>query len=266
MTLSVREDVQAIGACLEKIEERLDVTEVRIGKLEELAQHGQPASDGTLHKRIEALELQLSKVSPEGYSSNGRDAQSTTAIHGGLGALSSMEEATQWLQDKLWTLYGPRVVETYTKGDFRGLLFAKFTSVTDRDNAVTLLRRACCQENGQQVWMKPDLPIEPRTIKSFLFGMKYQLVQWGETKAAVWADPEAGTLQIGKRFILTATIVDGRLHIHYEAGWEKYLNEAGWTQVADLISIADAKLANKGGKATGKFSGKADGKGWKPSA
>ena len=48
----------------------------------------------------------------------------TDIVIGGLTHLTSLEEASKWLLEILWTVYAPMPVETYTKrkdGAFSGL-------------------------------------------------------------------------------------------------------------------------------------------------
>ena len=86
---------------------------------------------------------------------------------GGLTWLSTKDEAETWVGNKLWYLYGPQPTETFSKGDFRGLLFVKFTTTGDRDAAVRVLKNV-----GDKIWAKKDEEVEIRVIKGLVFGTK----------------------------------------------------------------------------------------------
>ena len=48
-----------------------------------------------------------------------------------------VEETRKWIIDLLWENYAPSPEKLYVKGDtFRGILFGKFASETDRDRVV----------------------------------------------------------------------------------------------------------------------------------
>ena len=76
------------------------------------------------------------------------ESKVTTAVLGGLAALTSTDEAWTWVSNKLWHLHGPQPTEVYSKGDFRGIVFLKFRDKADRDEAVKLLRQSSIWEGG----------------------------------------------------------------------------------------------------------------------
>ena len=90
------------------------------------------------------------------------------------------------------------LVQVFTKGDdFRGIIFAKFADKSQRGDAVSVLRRARCQQDGKDVRAKPDLPFEERTMRHLAFGAKRVMTDWGYDKVGLWADHEKGTLSLG---------------------------------------------------------------------
>ena len=179
-----------------------------------------------------------------------------TAVLGGLAALTGRDEAVTWLSDKLWSLYGPKPVESYCKGDFKGILFAKFASKGERDTAVALLRSAGYEHEGKKVWAKPDMPLEARTVRSFVFAAKNVMNAWGWHELDLWADPDAGTLKLAGEVVISASVKNGALCVEYGAGWEAYYNTADHPEMKQLIVDSDSKIkkgAGKGGdKATAK--------------
>ena len=132
--------------------------ELKVGKLEEI---------------IEELSKNSSTSVPR--SSTEADATDTelTAVLGGLSFLPGEAEASQWLEDKLWEAYGPTPIRMYTKGDFKGMLFARFGSKEDRDTAVSVIRSLARSHDKLEVWAKPDRVLAQRTVHSIVFGTKY---------------------------------------------------------------------------------------------
>ena len=149
-----------------------------------------------LQKQIDALKTKSSRVSVAD--------RVITAVAGGLASLKSKVEAEKWLKEKLWHLYGPQPTEVYVKGDFKGIAFAKFPTTGERDRAVSVLKAAGAHEGGDPVWAKPDLPLEVRVLKRFLFEAKHVLTSiWGYPNTSVYADPDTGILYVGNDIALT---------------------------------------------------------------
>ena len=258
MTVSVHNDMQAIGARLETIENRLDVIGVRVDKLESLIEDMQAPRRGIepeLLKRIEELEAHLTDARHRIHPAAQNDYE-RTAVLGGLAALSGKEEAIGWISDKLWSLYGPTPLETYCKGEFKGIMFTKFSSKGDRDAAVAKLRNSC-KGGGSSVWAKPDLPLNERTLKTLTLGAKYIMEAWGWHQSDLWAEPEEGTLKLAGEMILKAAIKNGSITIEYGEGWEQYLITDRFPEMKELLISLDGKIKKGGGKGGDKASAKA---------
>ena len=62
-------------------------------------------------------------------------------VLGGLQSIEDLESAKGWVNNKLWEGYGPKPEEIYSKGEFRGIIFAKFVNNSDRNIAVNILQK-----------------------------------------------------------------------------------------------------------------------------
>ena len=136
-------------------------------------------------KRLETLEKELSE------KTTGRDL---TMVVGGLKDHSTLDEAEQFIRNKLWTHYGPAVTEVYAKGDFKGLVFVKFSSKVNRDSATSIFRQQKFKHGENLIWAKEDMPISARLKQSVLFSAKKAMISWGYDKTAIWADTESSKL------------------------------------------------------------------------
>ena len=151
---------------------------------------------------------------------------------------------------------GPKPRDIFTKGDdFRGIIFAKLANKSQRDDAVSVLRRARCQQDGKDVWAKPDLQFEERTMRHFVLGAKRVITDWGYDKVGLWADPEKGTLSLGGERVMCATIESKVLKIDYGTGWQEFLNadvaHPDFKTLLQNIQIKLAKTPSKGGEDKG---------------
>ena len=161
------------------VEERLRATELRINaadvRIEKLAKFledglAPPTCDGKLAEQIKNMEAHIAALK-QGSSHTEATDRECTAVLGGLTALVDEDKAATWLTDKLASLSGPKPRDIFTKGDeFRGIIFAKFADKSQRDDAVSVLRRARCPQDGKDAWAKPDLPFEEGTMRHLVFG------------------------------------------------------------------------------------------------
>jgi hypothetical protein len=165
---------------------------------------------------------------------------------------SSKEEAVTWLTAKLASLSGPVPVHSYIKsGEFHGILFAQFRNALDRDTAVALLRSAGLTHHGKNIWAKEDLPIETRSPKCFLLGLKRALRAWGFSKINV--DDDFTNLKLGSETGVAVECIDGKLRYKWHEKWAnwKELQESMelreiTQQAEDMLSKAQAPGKGKG--------------------
>ena len=198
---SIQEEVKVLKV---EVNERVDMTELRVAKLEELFKSHSGSSSEPIRGQIQKLEEQIAalKLGPQRPVSTPPHDHTdviVTAVIGGLKALSSVDEARSWISNQLWYAYGPQPEKAYCKGDFTGVAFAKFQNQFDRDEAVKLLKQAKPQESDNAGWAKEDQPINTRTCTSLLFGLRWLLTseEWGYDKKDYFIDTENLTFKVG---------------------------------------------------------------------
>ena len=173
-------------------------------------------------------------------------------MYGRLSVLENLDNAKTWITNKLWNLYGPC---PYSKGPFKGMLFVRFGTKGERDNALQIFNKAGCQEGGQTIRMKDDLPIEDRTMRSLVFGAKYVLSEfYGWEKDAIWAEPKGGDEgKTGSVWIkshenkasevaLTFNITEYKILLSYGAGWEAYFQDKNYKGFNEIIAANEEQL------------------------
>ena len=242
---------------LGRLERRIDLTEVRIEKLERFVEtpHS-PVPDPSIHQKLEELRKYVDSIRniPLATTSSEKpgDGQNV-AVLGGLGAFTQ-QQATTWLKDKLQFLEGPRILDTYFKGDtFKGLLFAKFANAFDRDLAVSLIRSSLSRED-KGIWANEDLPLPVRVRRSFLFGLKRCLADWGFPKQELSFDEAATTMTIGPTSVLNISIEGSTMNYTWHGAWADWQEFHSSSELRELIGKASASLQKLG--ANGKGQGK----------
>ena len=189
------------------------------------------------------------------YKPEANDDQTYTAVFGGLSKAGDIEEAQKWMRDKLWAEWLPAPENMYSKGEFKGILFAKFRTSSERDSIVVWFRTSSTQMSGSNVWSKPDKPLHERIIWSLLYGTKYICDK------ALWVDEEKGTVPLNKKEVLRGCIRDGLLEIEYGEGWAEYLHDKDYPEFKNMVATLREKLVKgEGGKGGGKEGGKFKGK------
>ena len=112
-----------------------------------------------------------------------------TAVFGGLSSMT-LEQAKKWLTNQVWSAWLSQLVEIYCKGEFKGIIFAKFQGNTERDEVVGWFRKTCTKIQDADVWSKPDCPLNERILQSLVFGTKSICCK------KLWADAETGLVTL----------------------------------------------------------------------
>jgi hypothetical protein len=243
---------QSVDARLKDIEKRLDMTDIRVSKLESLEVPTKSPELDRLVKQMQDLESQIAamKVGPTTGQGQGED-KAWTAVIGGLQGLSGFDEAETWIRDKLYSLWAPSPSEVYCKGDYKGVIFAKFAAQADRDEAWKTLKKAGLKEHGHDVWAKESLPIEIRAPKSLLLGLKYLFKEWGIHGARV--DDMMTQLSLpGKEKVISVSVSDNKLDINWAPTWGAWKECVDSPEVLKLIDKSRQMLEGAAGKAKGK--------------
>ena len=236
-----------------------DELESRITTLESKATHG-PAGDISasvkmkeqmvaLEERIKSLKMQTPQD----------DERARTAVVGGLSGFGSENDAKEFLKGKMWDAWLPSAEEMYAKGDFKGMLWCKFTNETDRNKMVKHFTQAAFEVEGKRVWSKPDLPLDQRLPTEILFAVKKMMVGWGWAKEALWVDDAEKQLTVGdNEMVMKVTILNKSSNFTFGEGWGENLR---CDELEKIMKDADAKLRSAGAKPTkGLGKGKQEGK------
>ena len=190
-----------------------------------------------------------------------------TGVFGGFRGATSKEEADRWLHMVLEQADAPQVADTYVKGNmanFNGLIFGRFRSTTDRNAAIKKVRQKALAYNGQNIWAKPEQPLETRVLENILFGAKNMLLDWGWHRQSVWVDNELSSVLCGDDPVLSAVVLNGEHKLTYEPGWEDYIfnkDHPDNTLWKECIKTNSDKLSSKSAVGGGKGGEKGSNKG-----
>ena len=241
-----------------KLIERADANEVRIGKLEEFFKSptakdmvGIPPS---VQAKIQSLEAAVTKLLREknGGASNPEEMRCQTAVFGGLATTVGFDEAEAWLKSKLKDFGLPEPTKVYCKGEFVGMVFATFASEAVRDEVVNKWKKTQPKHNSSTAWAKQDLAPQQRAERSFLFGLKWQLIQWKFPKAAVWVDLDSKTLFCGGETVVSVNgFIENSLDLEFGTDWNDWPDFRESAELKGLVDNANGR-AGKGVKGKGK--------------
>ena len=199
----------------------------------------------TLEAKVQKLQADLQALLHK------QDPTATPAVIGGLDSLGSLDEGKRWIKNELWKEWLPQPVEMYCKGDYNGVVFAKFLSVDERDAVITNLKSSKKKRGNKTVWSAIDKPVEVRAPLAFLYGAKDLLVQWGEPKGNFWVDPDGMRLTHDGKQVVSVAVRDAKLCLDYGEGWSEYVQSQEWS---NLSETASNKLDRKRAKGSGKGS------------
>ena len=138
--------------------------------------------------------------------------------------------------------------------DFKGVVVAKFASISKRHEAVTALRAASLKHESKQVWAKEDLPIHINARKSFLNSLRYQLVQWGFVYNEMVIDAGYTTLSVGPKVVVIVSIKEGVMKYDWCEQWSAWQELQTSPELQVLVTKATADLAKAAkGKGNSKY-------------
>ena len=171
-----------LGARMDQVENVLHKHDLQIQKLEQYMADSMDQGFSNnmtqdVEKQLHDLQTQIDDLKEPGTAAEAGSADlcKTMAV-GGLIGLSSLPQATRWLNTQLSQLDCPKHVGTYMKSSsFQGLMFVKFKSVDERDLAVGILKSAGLTNGDNKIWATQDLPIPTRARKMFLLSLRWQL-------------------------------------------------------------------------------------------
>ena len=246
---------------VEGIEKQLKNHAGRLEKMEQWLDSRNPtprscASDvsGKIEQQLADLQAQISSLRVDS-SSVSRDTTCTMVV-GGLQSLDGLHAATTWLNDTLARMSGPKHVGTYSKSkEWLGLLWAKFSSVGERDMAVALIRSANMNMGSDNVWATQDLPVPIRARKLFLMGLRWQLIQWGFVKQEIKIDDDFNTMHIGSLLVVRVTNKDDSLQCTWADTWADWTEFQESSELQELL-VRSARTLQKQAKGQGKSKGR----------
>ena len=143
------------------------------------------------------------------------------------------------------------------QGRFQGYPFCKIQNEFGAGRSGWVVQKIFHLVQNDDVWSKPDRPLNERILQSWVFGTKWCVCK------SLWADPEKGLVTLWGEKVLQGSITDGKLSIEYGEGWETYLHHKDYPEFKEMVNILTGKLKKRGkgkGESGGEFKGKFKGK------
>ena len=198
---------------------KFDMLETRMTNLE--SKTGNPSTiPGTseVDAKIQALEAQFSALNRK------TDPILTKMNPGLLRRFRTADEAKHWLSNQLWWLNLPEPVDMYTKGEFKGRLYAKYVSRSDAETTISKVKAASLKYDNA-VFAKWDFLLPVRIERQMLSLGSDVLVSGGFDENGLWQSRDEKTLYCGSDAAFTAKVESGLLNINFEPGWEEHFKD-----------------------------------------
>ena len=228
---SVRKELQEMGCKLQKFETETGKTTGRIEQLEK-----------------DSLALKSGGISKSVISGSARD--NTIAI-GKVPNASTIDQAKDWTREFCTKAGLPQPLEVFSKGDFKGLAFAKCMSETHREQLI-----ASINSSSGETWANQDRPIDVRTAWGTLMGFKRILLGWGYNKACIKIDAVSGSLSVAGKEVLKVTVQDYVLNLAWSDGqWEEWGDLQKSSELTKLKDSGQEKLDRAKANASVTFKG-----------
>jgi len=179
-------------------------------------------------------------------------------VMGNIPKAENFEQAEAWFRKRCSETNTPLPREVYIKGDFKGLIFAKCSSVAHRDQVIAIVRN-CPGGVFPKPWAKVDQPFDIRTAESALSSIKRMLIDWGYNKSAVRVDTDTNTLKIMNKEVAKAEVNDFVLKLTWCDGewaeWEELQNSEDYVKI-QAVAKERLEKAKSSGSGDGKGKGK----------
>ena len=130
--------------------------------------------------------------------------------------MPSIEEARQWVSQRIWDCWGPEPVDIYCKGEYRNIAYVSFMNKQDRDKCIQVLQKA--KIDGMKI--KEDLPPAIRAPKNILLGLRWMLMQWEFKNVRV--DNQYTKLTVGSTTVLTIALQDNKMSYAWDEEWKTW--------------------------------------------
>ena len=157
------------------------------------------------------------------------------------------------MKEELKKKYGPVPTDIFVKdGDqevINGLMFAKFVSAIERDEAIKVIKEA--GTNG--VWSKLDTPIAVRAVNGFLLGLKWMLVEkWEYEKFEVKVNLDMRMLSIDGEHVVEVQIQENQPKMLWSSEWVNWKELHESEDMKALVARCDDLWSKVKGKGKGK--------------
>ena len=246
--VAVAEAVDPVKAVMADLKAEVKDLTSRVHQIESTPRGSRAASECGSVIEAKLLELESRMEQDKHYGQ--------TALFGGLDKFEGIEEAKIWLANKLTQLTTAKPTDIFAKGEFQGILFARFPDMKSRDEAVQKFWRARVEYGGKMTWSREDLPIERRVPESFLFGLKKVLLEWDYTKEEMHVNRDKATLSVDGTIIVKAAVTDNALVLNWDKDWESWEEFSNNAKLAALKTTAADKLTRSGAGKKAKGKGK----------
>ena len=199
---------------MDEMRQRMDTFE-RSGVPQDITENIQEI-DTKIHSLSEAIDQMKmhfgeTGTAPPSWNSTPRaapaDERKITAVANGFTDMEE-EEAKEWIQNKLWDLWVPSPVDVYSKGEFTGILFLKFRTEDEKEQAIKAVKENLLKRGDKKINMFPDTPPGDRIPQSFLFALKRLLLSpdWNYDRKCVWVDIPSKTLYVGGERVISTGV------------------------------------------------------------
>ena len=112
------------------------------------------------------------------------------------------------------------------------------------------------QIGEEAIWCKRDLPLNQRVPKSFLLGLRRQLITWGLTGSNIRVKDDNHTVTVEGNPVLKATVAANRLTLEWMSqdwkDWKELIDSSEFKKLVEKADEALQKAAEARGKGNGK--------------
>ena len=192
--------------------------------------------------RVKKLEDDMQALALRDPSVGSPTERAKIVVMGNIPSSTKLDDAKAWVAKVCKDAGIPQPIDIYSKGEFKGVVFAKCITEAHRDQIISVVSNGS-MTSVPKTWAKADRPVDVRTAEGALFGFTRMLVDWGYNKSCIKIDTNTATLSVAGTSILKASVTDYVLTLSWCDGqWEHWSELQVSPELRELKHNSQEKL------------------------
>ena len=141
------------------------------------------------------------------------------------------EEASIWSLEQLKKYKCALQEDIFCKGNFKDMMWIKFNTASDRDDAIKKCAKSSFKMDGTKIWTEKDLPYDVRQMISLLLALRKEFITNGLLKEGMYMDKSNFSLYYYQDLVMTLELLDNQVQCHMNSEWIHYIAKTNFEEI-----------------------------------